>query len=85
MIFWLQVKPSTFGHVPFAPPLLWRQVWKSLTTSLALPQLMLRTFSGVSGYSCNEKILDQAPTQFSAKATCKKGSKKFKQTFGENT
>jgi hypothetical protein len=43
------------------------------------------TCSGVSGYSCNEKILDQAPTQFSAKATCKKGSKKFKQTFGENT
>ena len=43
------------------------------------------TCSHVSGYSCNEKILDEAPTQFSAKATCKKGSKKFKQTFGENT
>ena len=43
------------------------------------------TCSGVSGYSCNTKILDEAPTQFSAKATCKKGSKKFKQTFGENT
>jgi len=41
--------------------------------------------SSVSGYSCNTKILDEAPTQFSAKATCKKGSKKFKQTFGENT
>ncbi len=39
----------------------------------------------VSGYSCNTKILDRAPTQLSAKATCKKGSKKFKQTFGENT
>jgi hypothetical protein len=43
------------------------------------------TCNGFSGYSCNEKILDEAPTQFSAKATCKKGSKKFKQTFGENT
>ena len=43
------------------------------------------TCSGVSGYSCNEKVLDEAPTQFSAKATCRKGSKKFKQTFGENT
>ena len=43
------------------------------------------TCNGVSGYSCNTKILDEAPTQFSAKATCRKGSKKFKQTFGENT
>lgn len=43
------------------------------------------TCNSVSGYSCNTKILDEAPTQFSAKATCKKGSKKFKQTFGENT
>lgn len=43
------------------------------------------TCSGVSGYSCSEKILDEAPTQFSAKAKCSKGSKKFKQTFGENT
>jgi hypothetical protein len=43
------------------------------------------TCSGVSGYSCKEKVLDEAPTQFSAKASCKKGSKKFKQTFGENT
>jgi hypothetical protein len=43
------------------------------------------TCNSFSGYSCNEKVLDEAPTQFSAKATCKKGSKKFKQTFGENT
>lgn len=43
------------------------------------------TCGGFSGYSCTEKILDEAPTQFSAKATCKKGAKKFKQTFGENT
>ncbi len=41
--------------------------------------------NGVAGYSCKTKILDEAPTQFSAKATCRKGSKKFKQTFGENT
>lgn len=43
------------------------------------------TCGRVSGYNCNTKILDEAPTQFSAKASCKKGSKKFKQTFGENT
>ncbi len=43
------------------------------------------TCNGVKGYSCNTKILDEAPTQFSAKATCKKGAKKFKQTFGEST
>src|SRR6187397_1668179 len=41
------------------------------------------TCNSFSGYSCNEKILEEAPTQFSAKATCKKGSKKFKQTFGD--
>jgi hypothetical protein len=41
--------------------------------------------NSVKGYSCNEKILDSSPQQFSAKATCKKGSKKFKQTFAENT
>ena len=43
------------------------------------------TCNSVKGYSCKEKILDQAPTQFSAKAKCEKGSKVFKQTFGENT
>ncbi len=41
--------------------------------------------NSVKGYSCEEKILDSSPQQFSAKATCKKGSKKFKQTFAENT
>jgi hypothetical protein len=43
------------------------------------------TCNSFSGYSCKEKVTDEAPTQFSAKATCRKGSKKFKQTFGENT
>ena len=41
--------------------------------------------NSVKGYSCNEKVLDSSPQQFNAKATCKKGSKKFKQTFAENT
>ena len=41
--------------------------------------------NSVKGYSCNEKILDEAPSQFSAKAKCTKGSKVFKQTFAENT
>ena len=41
--------------------------------------------NSVKGYSCNEKILDQSPAQFSAKAKCVKGSKAFKQTFAENT
>jgi hypothetical protein len=39
--------------------------------------------SGVKGYSCNEKKLDSSPQLLQAKATCKKGSKKFKQTYGE--
>ncbi len=43
------------------------------------------TCGSVKGYSCNTKILDESPQQFSAKATCTKGSKKFKQTFAENT
>lgn len=43
------------------------------------------TCKSVKGYSCNEKILDESPQQFSAKAKCVKGSKKFKQTFAENT
>ena len=30
-------------------------------------------------------MLDSSPQQFSAKAKCVKGSKKFKQTFAENT
>jgi hypothetical protein len=41
--------------------------------------------NSVKGYSCNEKILDSSPAQFSAKAKCEKGSKAFKQTFAENT
>ena len=41
--------------------------------------------NSVKGYSCNEKILDSSPQQFSAKAKCVKGSKQFKQTFAENT
>jgi hypothetical protein len=43
------------------------------------------TCGSVKGYSCKTKILDESPAQLSAKATCKKGSKKFKQTFAENT
>ena len=39
--------------------------------------------SGVKGYSCNEKKLDSSPQLLQARATCKKGTKKFKQTFGE--
>ncbi len=41
--------------------------------------------NSVKGYSCSEKILDSSPQQFNAKAKCVKGSKKFKQTFAENT
>ena len=41
--------------------------------------------NSVKGYSCNQKILDSSPAQFSAKAKCEKGSKVFKQTFAENT
>jgi hypothetical protein len=40
--------------------------------------------SSVKGYSCNEKKIDSSPQLLQAKATCKKGSKKFKQTFGES-
>ena len=43
------------------------------------------TCNSVKGYSCKEKVLDSSPQQFSAKAKCEKGSKKFKQTFAENT
>jgi hypothetical protein len=39
--------------------------------------------SSVKGYSCKEKKLDSSPQLLQAKATCKKGSKKFKQVFGE--
>jgi hypothetical protein len=41
--------------------------------------------NSVKGYSCKTKILDESPAQLSAKAKCVKGSKKFKQTFAENT
>lgn len=43
------------------------------------------TCNSVKGYSCKTKILDESPSQLSAKAKCEKGSKRFKQTFGENT
>src|SRR5215217_954952 len=39
--------------------------------------------SGVKGYSCKEKKLDSSPQLLQAKAKCEKGSKQFKQTFGE--
>ncbi len=39
--------------------------------------------SGVKGYSCSEKKLDSSPQLLQAEAKCTKGSKKFKQTFGE--
>ena len=39
--------------------------------------------SGVKGYSCQEKKLDSSPQLLQAKAKCEKGSKQFKQTFGE--
>ena len=41
--------------------------------------------NGIKGYSCNEKVTAKSEHQFSAKAKCTKGSKKFKQTFAENT
>jgi hypothetical protein len=40
--------------------------------------------SSVKGYNCKEKQLDSSEQLLQAKATCKKGSKKFKQTFGES-
>jgi hypothetical protein len=40
--------------------------------------------SGVKGYSCTEKKLDSSPQLLQAKAKCTKGSKKFRQTFGES-
>ena len=43
------------------------------------------TCNSVDGFSCHEKILDQGPYQFTAKAACKKGDSKVKQTFIENT
>ena len=43
------------------------------------------TCNSVKGYSCKTKILDESPAQLNAKAKCVKGSKKFKQTFAENT
>ena len=39
--------------------------------------------SSVKGYSCKEKKLDSSPQLLQAKAKCEKGSKQFKQTFGE--
>ena len=39
---------------------------------------------GGQGLQLQQKIRE-APTQYSAKAKCTKGAKKFKQTFGEST
>jgi hypothetical protein len=38
----------------------------------------------VEGYSCNQKKLDSSPNLLQAKAKCEKGSKVFKNTFGES-
>ena len=38
----------------------------------------------VEGYSCEQKKLDSSPNLLQAKAKCEKGSKLFKQTFGES-
>ena len=38
----------------------------------------------VEGYSCNQKKLDSSPNLLQAKAKCEKGSKMFKNTFGES-
>lgn len=40
--------------------------------------------SSFKGYSCKQKKLDSSPQLLQAEATCKSGSKKFKQTFGES-
>lgn len=37
----------------------------------------------VAGYRCKQRKLDSSPTLLQAKATCKKGSNKFKLTLGE--
>jgi hypothetical protein len=39
----------------------------------------------VDGFTCNQKIIDKGPYQFTAKATCRKGDSKVKQIFIENT
>lgn len=39
--------------------------------------------AAVEGYSCTEKGLDSSDSFLQAKAKCTKGSKQFKQTFGE--
>jgi hypothetical protein len=40
--------------------------------------------SSFKGYQCKQKKLDSSPQLQQWKATCKSGSKKFKQTFGES-
>ena len=40
--------------------------------------------SSVEGYSCKQKKLDSSPNLLQAKAKCEKGSKVFKQVFGES-
>jgi hypothetical protein len=41
--------------------------------------------SSVSGYKCSQKKLDSSPSLYQAKAKCSKGSKAFKEVFGEFT
>jgi hypothetical protein len=41
--------------------------------------------SSFAGFSCSEYRNDSAPQQFSAKARCTKGAKKFVHTYTQNT
>jgi hypothetical protein len=41
--------------------------------------------NSVSGYQCSQKKLDSSPSLYQAKAKCTKGSKAFKEVFGEFT
>ncbi len=41
--------------------------------------------NGFKGYSCKEKKLAESPAQYTAKAKCTKGSKKFVQNYTQNT
>jgi opacity protein-like surface antigen len=40
---------------------------------------------GFSGWNCGQKILDSSPAQYNAKAKCKKGGRKFKNTYTQST
>jgi len=41
--------------------------------------------NSISGYQCSQKKLDSSPSLYQAKAKCTKGSKAFKEVFGEFT